>query len=83
MTWLWTVNIINDTHSGSIPGPEPWWPGSSYVNWVGIDGYYLKPSWKFAPLFGPTIGVGKLTTATRYSSPRRARCQPQASRRRS
>jgi hypothetical protein len=24
---------------------------------VGIDGYYLKPSWQFAPLFGPTIGV--------------------------
>jgi hypothetical protein len=22
---------------------------------VGIDGYYLKPSWQFAPLFGPTI----------------------------
>ena len=27
------------------------------MNWVGIDGYYLKPSWQFAPLFGPTIGV--------------------------
>jgi hypothetical protein len=32
------------------------------VNWVGIDGYYLKPTWKFAPLFGPTIAaVRKLT----------------------
>ena len=32
------------------------------MNWVGIDGYYLKPSWKFAPLFGPTIAaVRKLT----------------------
>jgi hypothetical protein len=37
-------------------------PGSSYVNWVGIDGYYLKSSWQFRPLFGPTIGlVRKLT----------------------
>jgi hypothetical protein len=62
VTWLWTVNIINHTHSGMIPRPDPWWPGSSYVNWVGIDGYYLKPSWKFAPLFGPTIAaVRKLT----------------------
>ena len=25
------------------------------MTWVGIDGYYLKPSWQFAPLFGPTI----------------------------
>jgi mannan endo-1,4-beta-mannosidase len=63
VTWLWTVNIINDTQRGTIPGPDPWWPGSSYVTWVGIDGYYLKPSWQFAPLFGPTIAaVRKLTS---------------------
>jgi mannan endo-1,4-beta-mannosidase len=55
VTWLWTVNIINDTQVGRIPSPDAWWPGSAYVNWVGIDGYYLKPSWQFAPLFGPTI----------------------------
>ena len=55
VTWLWTVNIVNDTQHGKIPPPAPWWPGSSYVTWVGIDGYYLKPSWQFAPLFGPTI----------------------------
>ncbi len=53
VTWLWTVNII-DTRGG-IPSPAPWWPGSSYVTWVGIDGYYLKSSWKFVSLFGPTI----------------------------
>jgi mannan endo-1,4-beta-mannosidase len=55
VTWLWTVNIINDGQAGNIAHPDAWWPGSSYVNWVGIDGYYLKPSWQFAPLFGPTI----------------------------
>jgi mannan endo-1,4-beta-mannosidase len=55
VTWLWTVNIINDAQNGQITRPNQWWPGSSYVTWVGIDGYYLKPSWQFAPLFGPTI----------------------------
>jgi len=55
VTWLWTVNII--VTSGNIPSPGPWWPGSSYVTWVGIDGYYYKPSWTFAPLFGPTIKI--------------------------
>jgi len=55
VTWLWTVNVINDTAHGRIPNPAPWWPGASYVNWVGIDGYYFKPSWTFASLFGPTI----------------------------
>ncbi len=53
VTWLWTVNIIDPVRG--IPSPAPWWPGDSYVTWVGIDGYYLKPSWTFASLFGPTI----------------------------
>ena len=53
VTWLWTVNTIQcGCH---IRPPASWWPGSSYVNWVGIDGYYYQPSWKFAALFGPTI----------------------------
>jgi hypothetical protein len=55
VTWLWTVNVMNNTQVGKIPNPAAWWPGKSYVNWVGIDGYYLKPSWAFVPLFGPTI----------------------------
>ena len=61
VTWLWTVNIIQRGH---IPSPARWWPGISYVNWVGIDGYYYKRSWKFASLFGPTIkAVHALTLA--------------------
>ena len=32
------------------------------MNWVGVDGYYQKPSYAFAPLFGPTIAnVRKVT----------------------
>jgi glycosyl hydrolase family 26 len=53
VTWLWTVNII-DAPNG-VPSPARWWPGRSYVTWVGIDGYYYKPSWTFPSLFGPTI----------------------------
>jgi Glycosyl hydrolase family 26 len=56
VTWLWTVNVIH-RQSHRVTDPSPWWPGSSYVNWVGIDGYYRKPSWAFAPLFGPTIVI--------------------------
>jgi hypothetical protein len=62
VTWLWTVNIINNARGGNIPSPAAWWPGSSYVTWVGIDGYYLKPNWQFAPLFGPTIGAVRALT---------------------
>ena len=66
VTWLWTVNIMK-WHG--IPSPKRWWPGSSYVNWVGIDGYYYKQSWKFASLFGPTIkAVRALTLAPIFVS---------------
>ncbi len=58
--WLWTANIIQ---IGGIPSPADWWPGSSYVTWVGIDGYYYQSSWTFTSLFGPTItAVRELTS---------------------
>jgi hypothetical protein len=60
VTWLWTVNIIQcRCQTGAL---ARWWPGASYVNWVGIDGYYYKASWKFAPLFGPTIKAVRALT---------------------
>jgi len=55
VTWLWTINIIHKR--ARVPSPGPWWPGSSYVNWVGIDGYYYNNSNTFANLFGPTIAA--------------------------
>ena len=60
VTWLWTVNIIDPR--GGIGSPGPWWPGNSYVNMVGIDGYYLEPGWTFASLFGPTIKAVRALT---------------------
>jgi mannan endo-1,4-beta-mannosidase len=61
VTWMWTVNII-DSGDKKTADPGPWWPGSQYVNWVGIDGYYRSYSQTFAQLFGPTIAdVRELT----------------------
>ncbi len=51
VTWLWTVNADR-------PGTGPvadWWPGQQYVTWVGIDGYYYRPSDTFSSVFGQTI----------------------------
>ena len=53
VTWLWTINTIHKRTR--VPSPGPWWPGKSYVNWVGIDGYYVNSSSVFASVFGPTI----------------------------
>jgi len=58
VTWMWTIQA--DTR-GTGPIRE-WWPGSQYVTWVGIDGYYYKPSDTFATVFGPTIAQVKSFT---------------------
>jgi mannan endo-1,4-beta-mannosidase len=54
VTWLWTINIYN-MYASLTSDPAIWWPGSSYVNWVGIDSYYYHKSQTFAQMFGPTI----------------------------
>lgn len=54
VVWLWTINTVDLQHN-AIPAPAAWWPGSSYVNWVGIDGYFHKASAQFSSVFGPTI----------------------------
>jgi glycosyl hydrolase family 26 len=51
VTWLWTLQA---DESGTGPVAS-WWPGAKYVTWVGIDGYYNRPSDTFASVFGKTI----------------------------
>jgi hypothetical protein len=49
--WLWQVNS-----SSSQTGPvRDWWPGSQYVNWVGVSGYYYVPADTFDNVFAPVI----------------------------
>jgi Glycosyl hydrolase family 26 len=58
VTWLWTINA-------DLPSTGPiaaWWPGSQYVTWVGIDGYYYRPSDTFAGVFGKTIAAVRAIT---------------------
>ncbi len=58
VTWLWVIN-------GLAPGEAPiraWWPGSKYVDWVGVDAYYVQPAQVFSKVFEPTFAaVRKLT----------------------
>jgi hypothetical protein len=51
VTWLWTIN----QDRGSTGPVQSWWPGAQYVTWVGIDGYYFRPSDTFTTVFGQTI----------------------------
>jgi mannan endo-1,4-beta-mannosidase len=51
VTWLWTIQA-DERGTGPI---KSWWPGSDYVTWVGIDGYYYHPSDTFDSVFAKTI----------------------------
>jgi mannan endo-1,4-beta-mannosidase len=50
--WVWAVNATN---IGPHEQLSQWWPGSSWVNWVGIDGYYYFSSDTYDSVFGQTI----------------------------
>lgn len=58
--WLWQVNSAS-----SLTGPvRDWWPGSRYVNWVGISGYYYVPGDTFENVFTPVVtAIRKFTQA--------------------
>ena len=51
VTWLWTLQA-DELGTGPV---AYWWPGTEYVTWIGIDGYYRYPSDTFASVFSKTI----------------------------
>jgi len=59
VTWLWTLQA-DEPGTGPIAS---WWPGSQYVTWVGVDGYYYRPSDTFNSVFGKTITQVRILTA--------------------
>ena len=50
--WTWTVirQVIGESKMA------PWWPGSRYVDWIGVDGYYRRAK--------TTFGIYKWTFQT-------------------
>jgi mannan endo-1,4-beta-mannosidase len=51
--WTWSPNIQTAKAATTLPLSEIY-PGKSWVNWVGIDGYYNTPTRTFANLIVPT-----------------------------
>lgn len=53
--WVWTPVIVNGVH---VP-LRPYWPGGTYVNWIGLDGYWWGPhsssGLTFSAIFYPTL----------------------------
>ncbi|HEY2278082.1 MAG TPA: glycosyl hydrolase [Streptosporangiaceae bacterium] len=59
VTWMWTLQA-DEKGTGPVAA---WWPGASYVTWVGIDGYYYRPTDTFFSVFGATVAQVRLFTA--------------------
>jgi mannan endo-1,4-beta-mannosidase len=63
--WVWSPNIQGRPHKG-VASLRASYPGNKYVDWVGIDGYYInEPQQTFAKLFGPTIKQIKSVASTK------------------
>lgn len=58
--WMWACSAWT---GGTTIDPSPWWPGASYVDYVGIDGY---PNTQYGQALGTFSGqLGKTVTAIR------------------
>lgn len=55
VTWLWTMNRTSPKDKRIGPFQD-YWPGSQYVDWIGLDGYYTQKNEDFRVVFGYSIG---------------------------
>jgi len=58
ITWLWDVNA---TFPAACPLTARW-PGTRYVDWVGVDGYLRHPGDTFDTILAPTITAVRAAT---------------------
>ncbi len=58
--WIWNPNVIS-----ASPVPlRPYYPGNSYVDWIGLTGYFpMTGATTFAGIFGPTMAEIRQFTA--------------------
>jgi mannan endo-1,4-beta-mannosidase len=59
VTWIWTVSVSSPVTTAL----KPWWPGSAYVNWIGVNGYLSVPGATFSNVFGPTFAQVSTVTS--------------------
>jgi mannan endo-1,4-beta-mannosidase len=58
--WVWSPNNINPVPQVSL---KPFYPGDSYIDWIGVVGYYTNSGAStFRTLFGPTMTVARTFT---------------------
>jgi hypothetical protein len=53
VTWVWTIDRYSQ--QAQVAPAQPWWPGASYVDWVGVAGRYATSTSDFSTVYGPTL----------------------------
>ena len=51
--WIWNPNV---DYGGTVLNLAPWYPGDSYVSWIGLDGYFFAPTETYGSIFERTMG---------------------------
>jgi len=55
VTWVWTIS--RDAQRYGWPDLHAWWPGWKYVDWIGMNGYYRKPTDNFDYLYNDQLAI--------------------------
>jgi glycosyl hydrolase family 26 len=55
VTWVWTIS--RDGQRYGWPDLHSWWPGAKYVDWIGMNGYYRKPTDNFDYLYKDQLAI--------------------------
>jgi mannan endo-1,4-beta-mannosidase len=59
--WVWNPNVVNPVPDVEL---QPLYPGDTYVDWIGLSGYYTRSgAFTFPTLFGPTLDAVHRFTA--------------------
>jgi len=52
VSWVW---IVHHVKPNAAPLLRSYWPGTGWVTWVGVDGYYEHPYESFQSMFAPSL----------------------------
>ncbi len=44
ITFMWNPTVAVASSDGDPPAPDSYWPGNSFVDWIGVDGYSKEPA---------------------------------------
>ena len=71
ITYLWQPSAIHL----KTPSPAPYWPGSKYVDEIGVDGYYFFPTDTFRVIFAKTLVAAQVAGPHHADPDRRDGCR--------